>query len=248
MTEMPAAPPPDPAPQDPAPSDGDVAVMLGGARVVARGSGALWVPGARLLAVADLHLGKAARLARRGGALLPPYEAADTLARLGAEVAALDPALVVCLGDSFDEPAAAAELDPAQGAALARMARGRGWVWIAGNHDPAPHAHPGLCAPEHRAAGLVFRHIAREGAEAGEASGHWHPKATLAPRGRRVTRRCFLTDGRRMILPAFGAFAGGLDAADPLFDRLLGPGAVALLTGPRVVRAPRSALLPRRAA
>jgi DNA ligase-associated metallophosphoesterase len=219
--------------------------LLGAALAVARPSGALWLPAARLLAVADLHLGKAARYARRGGALLPPYDAADTLARLAAEVAALDPAEVVCLGDSFDEQASAAELDAAQAGALAAMAAGRSWVWIAGNHDPAPHGHGGASRAEHAAAGLLFRHIAAPGAQAGEVSGHWHPKATLAPRGRRVTRRCFLTDGRRAILPAFGAYAGGLDAADPLFDGLLGPQAVALLTGPRVTRAPRAALVPR---
>lgn len=222
--------------------------LLGPALAVARPSGALWLPGARLMAVADLHLGKAARYARRGGALLPPYEAADTLARLAAEIAALEPAVVVCLGDSFDEPAAAAELDPAQAAALAAMAAGRDWVWIAGNHDPAPHGQAGACRPDHAAAGLTFRHIAAPGAQGAEVSGHWHPKATLAPRGRRVTRRCFLTDGRRAILPAFGAYAGGLDAADPLFDALLGADAVALLTGARVTRAPRAALVPRGAA
>jgi DNA ligase-associated metallophosphoesterase len=219
--------------------------LLGPALAVARPSGALWLPAARLMAVADLHLGKAARHARRGGALLPPYEAADTLARLAAEVAALDPAIVVCLGDSFDEPVAAAEMEPAQASALADMAARRDWVWIAGNHDPAPHGHPGACRPEHVAARLTFRHIAAPGPQAGEVSGHWHPKGTLAPRGRRVTRRCFLIDGRRAILPAFGAYAGGLDAADPLFDALLGPDAVALLTGARVTPAPRAALIPR---
>lgn len=222
--------------------------LLGAALAVARPSGALWLPAARLMAVADLHLGKAVRYARRGGALLPPYEAADTLGRLGAEVAALDPAVVVCLGDSFDEPAAAAELDAAHRAALTAMAAGRDWVWIAGNHDPAPHGHAGACRAEHVAAGLTFRHIAAPGPQAGEVSGHWHPKATLAPRGRRVTRRCFLTDGRRAVLPAFGAFAGGLDATDPLFDALLEPDAAAFLTGARVTRAPRAALIPRGAA
>ena len=62
-----------------------------GLRLEARCSGALWWPGERWLIVADLHLGKSERMARRGGALLPPYEAEDTLRRLRDETAALDP-------------------------------------------------------------------------------------------------------------------------------------------------------------
>ena len=116
-------------------------VTLAGARLAARASGALWWPDERLLCVADLHLGKSERLARRGGALLPPYETAETLDRLAAEIAALAPARVVCLGDSFDDSAAGAALAPDQAARLYALAAGREWIWIAGNHDPAPGSH-----------------------------------------------------------------------------------------------------------
>ncbi len=213
--------------------------------VVARPSGALWAPALVMLAVADLHLGKAERMARRGGALLPPYEAAETLARLEAEVAALDPAVVVCLGDSFDDDDAAAALDPVARARLAGLAAGRRWIWIAGNHDPAPQGLPGETAPALRIGGLDLRHIGRAGDSPGAVSGHLHPKATLRLRGRRIARRCFLADRARIVLPAFGAYTGGLDACDPVFDALFPGSALALLLGQRLVAAPRAALSPR---
>lgn len=206
-------------------------LTLAGARLEARASGALWWAAERLLCVADLHLGKSERLARRGGALLPPYETAETLDRLAAEIAALAPAVVVCLGDSFDDAAAAAALSPADAARLAALAAGRDWVWIAGNHDPAPPPLPGTHLGELGRGGLVFRHEAAAGAAPGEVSGHFHPRLRLAARGRALARACFLHDARRLILPAFGAYAGGLRADHPALAALLAPPARAILTG-----------------
>jgi DNA ligase-associated metallophosphoesterase len=219
--------------------DGALALDFPPEPVAALPCGALWAPRLRLLAVADLHLGRSERLARRGGALLPPYETAETLARLARAIAVLDPATVVCAGDSFDDDRAAATLDPAAQAALAAMAQGRRWVWLAGNHDPAA---AGEAAAAFAAGGLTFRHIPDAAAAAGEVAGHMHPKATLTLRGRRIVRRCFLHDRRRIVLPAYGAFTGGLDAADAAFDALVGPDAVAALLGPCVTAAPRAAL------
>ena len=218
-----------------------LAFALAGETLVARPSGALWAPRPAALIVADLHLGKAERLARRGGALLPPYETEETLARLAAEIAALRPARILCLGDSFDDTAAARALGPALAPRLAAMAGGAAWVWVAGNHDPAPAGAPGDWLAEARLGPLTLRHIARPGADA-ELSGHFHPKARVSLRGRRIARRCFLRDDRRVILPAFGAYTGGLDATDAAFDALLAPGACALLTGRRVTAMPRAAL------
>jgi DNA ligase-associated metallophosphoesterase len=218
------------------------AFALAGARLVARPSGALWVPAARLLVAADLHLGKAERLARRGGGLLPPYETEETLSRLAAEVAALAPETVLLLGDSFDDGRAAEALDDESRARIAALAAGRRWVWAAGNHDPAPLGLPGTHALEWRTGPLICRHVAARDAPAGEVSAHFHPKASLETRGRRVRRRCFLADERRVILPAFGAYTGGLDATDAVFDPLLGPDARALLLGRKVVAVPRAAL------
>ena len=113
-----------------------------GLRLEARASGALWWPGGGWLIVADLHLGKSERMARRGGPLLPPYEGLATLERLAAEIAALSPAAVISLGDGFDDLAAAGALDAGIAARLADMGRGRDWVWIGGNHDPAAPAAP----------------------------------------------------------------------------------------------------------
>jgi DNA ligase-associated metallophosphoesterase len=143
------------------------------------------------LAVSDLHMGKSERAARRGGPMLPPYEGIDTLLRLSADIAATAPRTVVCLGDSFDDAAAADALDEVTAAHLTPLMAGRAWVWIEGNHDPGPLGLGGT----HRAAlgwrVLVFRHIAEPGAQ-GEISGHYHPKARLRTRAGSITRRCFL--------------------------------------------------------
>jgi DNA ligase-associated metallophosphoesterase len=217
-------------------------LTLAGATLTARPSGALWWPAERLLCVADLHLCKSERTARRGGPLLPPYETAETLDRLAAEVAALAPATVVCLGDSFDDCAAGAALAPADAARLLALSAGRDWIWIAGNHDPAPLALPGRHLAELRAGPLAFRHAALPDAAPGEVSGHYHPKLRLPVRGGAVTRPCFLADAARLILPAFGAFTGGLFASAPPLARLLAPDARAILTGQPCVAVPLAAL------
>lgn len=217
-------------------------LTLAGARLVALGSGALWWPAARLLCVSDLHLGKSERMARRGGGLLPPYETEDTLARLEAEVTACAPDLVVCLGDSFDDLASAAALERAALARIGALQAGRRWVWIEGNHDAGPVALGGEHLGELRLGPLVFRHIAEAAAE-GEVSGHYHPKARVALRGRSLSRPCFLQDGARLVMPAFGTYTGGLAWTDPALQGLMGDGARAILTGPT----PRAFPMPRRA-
>ena len=211
-------------------------LTLCGIAFTARASGALWWPEARVLTVSDLHLGKSDRIARRGGPLLPPYEGADTLLRLDAELSALDPATVICLGDSFDDLAAAA-LPEAEALWLARLMAGRRWIWIAGNHDPGPVDLGG----EHRAeiafGPVRFRHEAVPGA-AGEVSGHYHPKARLGGRW----RPCFLADAARIVMPAFGTYTGGLPCGAPPLRALMGRGALAVLTGGEALAVPYAAL------
>ena len=204
---------------------------LAGVPLVALGSGALWWPGHRLLAVSDLHLGKSGRRARAGGSLLPPYETRDTLIRLDADIRRRDPSTVVCLGDSFDDIASADALDDEAALWLTRMQAGRRWLWVEGNHDPGPVGLGGTHLAEMALPPLTLRHIARPGAS-GEISGHYHPKATVHARGRAVTRRCFLIDGDRAILPAYGTYTGGLAARAPELARLMRPEALAVLTGP----------------
>jgi DNA ligase-associated metallophosphoesterase len=189
-------------------------------------SGALHWPAQSLLCVSDLHFGKSQRMARRGGALLPPYEVMETLTRLDADIAATNPARIICLGDSFDDTAAEAELDENARLWLTRMMAGRDWTWIAGNHDPAPLTLGGTNRAAITLGPLTFRHIAQAGA-CGEISGHYHPKARLKSRA----RPCFLVDGRRIILPAYGTYTGGLWCGDAAFAALITPPAFAILTG-----------------
>lgn len=222
----------------------DAEIEVAGARVVLRPSGVFFWPERGLVAVADLHLGRAERLAREGGELLPPYETIDTLDRLEAEIMVLQPRAVVCLGDSFDDLAAARNLSDEVLVRIGRLAAGRRWCWIAGNHDPGPVELPGSHLAELRLGLLNFRHIAlaRLGTNGGEVSGHYHPKARLTRRGTSVTRRCFLADGQRVILPAFGTYTGGLDVLDPAFDALVDADAGAWMLGKRVTGVPRTRL------
>jgi uncharacterized protein len=198
------------------------ALRLNGADLLADLSGALVWPERRLLAVADLHLEKGSGFAARGQ-LLPPYDTAQTLAQLAAIIERHDPETVVCLGDSFHDGKAAQRLGQADGERLAGLVGGRRWIWIAGNHDPAPPLQlGGIVQAELTLGPLLFRHIAAAEASPGEVSGHFHPKAALNWRGRRLGGRCFIGDDRRLILPAFGAYAGGLDVRDPAIAGLFG--------------------------
>lgn len=196
----------------------------------ARPSGALYWPARRALIVADLHLGKSARMAARGGALLPPFETADTLAKLAADLAALPVAQVISLGDAFDDDAAPDALRATDRSALQAMAQGRDWLWITGNHDTRAAPGFGTVASDWHAGALVLRHIAGKGPD---ISGHYHPKARLAGR----SRPAFLIGADHLILPAFGTYTGGMDCdTDPLAS-LVGPG-LAVLIGPRLIARP----------
>lgn len=216
-------------------------------------SGALHWPGGDLLCVSDLHLGKSERIARRGGCLLPPYEVRDTLLRLQADIATTGARTVVCLGDSFDDCAAAGALDEEARLWIARLQAGRRWIWIEGNHDPGPLGLPGSHLAELAAGPLVFRHIAKPGSGGdgrGEISGHYHPKAAIAARGRRISRPCALVTAARAILPAYGTYTGGLSWTDPALRALMGErGARAILVGPvpHTVPVPVAAPKPERA-
>lgn len=209
------------------------AFRLQGEGLVALPSGALHWPAEAVMVVGDLHLGKSGRMARRGGPLLPPYETEATLARLDAAIEAVAPARVICLGDSFDDAVAGDELVEAHRLWLTRLMAGRDWIWIAGNHDPAPLALGGSHRSEWRQGALVFRHIAEAGGGA-EVSAHYHPKARVGGR----SRACFLIDATRVILPAFGTYTGGLPCDHPELQALMGPGAIAVLTGTQAVAIP----------
>lgn len=207
---------------------------VAGVRGVFDSSGVLWLPDDGVLVVSDLHLEKGAAFARRGR-LIPPYDSAATLARLAAVITRYEPRAVISLGDSFHDGVGAAMMPPVYRDALASLALGRDWYWIAGNHDPDPPAGlPGDCVGELAVAGLTFRHEPLRGAGAGEIAGHLHPGARVIRRGRSIRRPCFATDGKRLVMPAFGAFTGTLNVLDKawrgIFRReeltayLMGPG------------------------
>ncbi|MEP4197223.1 MAG: ligase-associated DNA damage response endonuclease PdeM [Aliishimia sp.] len=220
-------------------------VTLKGVQLTALPSGALWWKAHSTLCVSDLHLGKSERIARRGGAILPPYETQDTLDRLSADLEATNAKTVICLGDSFDDLSAAQAMPDAVRLQISQLQAGRHWVWIQGNHDPGPVEFGGTHMAEFKQSPIVFRHIAQNAAD-GEISGHYHPKARIHTRARAISRPAFLVDDRRMILPAYGTYTGGLWSHDPLFDPLFKPRAIAILTGKRAlaVPMPRSQRMP----
>ncbi|RDD62388.1 ligase-associated DNA damage response endonuclease PdeM [Ferruginivarius sediminum] len=220
-------------------------LRVNGADLLADLSGALVWPDKRTLVVADLHLEKGSSLGRHKRPL-PPYDSAATLGRLETVIARYEPETVICLGDSFHDGDGATRLSDGDRGRLRALTNAREWVWIAGNHDPAPSPKiGGQVAEELVIGGLLFRHVAADGrAPAGEISGHYHPKAAVWARGRRMSHRCFAGDGRRLVLPAFGAYTGGLSVLDPairaLFPRRC---EVHLLGRQRIVSADRSALV-----
>lgn len=215
----------------------DYSFTLADVALIARADKTLWWPSERLLCVSDLHLGKSERIARRGGTLLPPYETRETLWRLQDAVAATDPKTVVCLGDSFDDISAARAVSDETRASLTRLQAGRTWIWIEGNHDPGPIDLGGTHLAEFKHGPLVFRHIATTPAT-GEISGHYHPKAGLPGTGKRP---CFLLDPARLIMPAFGAYTGGLSARHDVLAAIMQASAVAILTGKRAIPVPLAA-------
>lgn len=199
---------------------GGLRTTLAGTPVTFRASGALWIEAERMLVVADLHLEKGSAYAARGQ-MLPPYDTRDTLGRLAAEVAATRAAAVVLLGDTFHDRASEDRLaddDAQQLRALSALTR---LIWVVGNHDAdGPRALPGEVVDGLAVAGLRLRHEPMSGPQPGEVAGHLHPCAkVIASRGS-VRRRCFVTDGERVVAPAFGAYAGGLNIRDQAFAGL----------------------------
>ncbi len=216
--------------------------QLGGTRVCAHADGSVFLPGPCVLSVGDLHLGRSERTARQGGGLIPPYETRDTLDRLEAAIDRNNPRTVVLVGDSFDDTDSAVALAPHLTERINRMAAGRSWIWITGNHDPGPIDLPGTYRDTWRVGRISFRHIAQETADGPEISAHYHPKAVLSRSGTRISRKCHLVDNRRAILAAFGTYTGGLKVTDPAFDPLMETEAVAVLLGKAVHPIPRARL------
>ncbi|WP_425228709.1 ligase-associated DNA damage response endonuclease PdeM [Sphingomonas sp.] len=206
-----------------------VPFSFGGHALFALGQGALFWPARRALLVADLHLEKASWFAGRGQ-MLPPYDTLATLADLEALVVATDAAELWCLGDSFHDGEGCERLPGEARATLTALTARTRWTWITGNHDPViADRCGGELAAEAVVDGLVLRHEATPDERRPELSGHFHPKLRLTVRGRQVARRCFVATPSKLILPAFGALTGGLDAHHPAIVRAVGRVAEALV-------------------
>ncbi len=193
-------------------------VDVAGVTFVADLSGALYWQEQSVLVVSDLHLEKGSSFASRG-VLLPPYDTAATLGRLAAVIARHDPRMVIALGDSFHDRTAHERMSAPDRDAIAAFQVGRDWIWISGNHDPALTPDlGGVVAHEVAIGPIAFRH--EPTGAAGEIAGHLHPKARVAARGRSMERRCFACDGERAVMPAFGAYTGGLSIRDAAFAKI----------------------------
>ena len=200
-------------------------IAVAGVRAVCDQRAALHFPELDLLVVSDLHLEKGSSFARRGR-LIPPYDTAATLLRLASVVEDYAPRTIVSLGDSFHDGEGAARLPEPFRDSLLGMMKGRDWFWVAGNHDPdAPDDLPGETVQELAVGGLVFRHEPSKGLVEGEVAGHLHPCARIVQRSRSVRRRCFASDGARLVMPAFGAFTGSLNVLDRAYKGMFRNGA-----------------------
>jgi DNA ligase-associated metallophosphoesterase len=201
--------------------------------------GALWWPAESTLFVADLHFEKASHFAAKGW-LLPPHATADTVANLIAAIESTGAQRLVCLGDSFHDEAGPERLSDETRRALMTMTRSLDWWWITGNHDEdAAAVLGGRMLAEGRIGPLVLRHEADPADATPELSGHFHPKLVIRHRGRHIARRCFAHGPTKLILPAYGAFTGGLDIADPTLQAALaGPVTALVVDGERLLRFP----------
>jgi DNA ligase-associated metallophosphoesterase len=209
---------------------------IAGVTLLADFSGALVWEEQNLLIVSDLHLEKGSSFAARG-VLLPPYDTAATLGRLAAVIARHDPRMVIALGDSFHDRSAHERLSGTDRDAISALQARRDWIWISGNHDPSlPSDLGGVVASEVCIGPIAFRH--EPTGAFGEIAGHLHPKARVATRGRSTERRCFACDGERAVMPAFGAYTGGLSIRDAAFAKIFGtPGFMAHVLGDNRVHA-----------
>jgi hypothetical protein len=212
---------------------GALAFELAGAEALLRPSGALWLAAERVLIVADLHLEKGSAYAARGQ-MLPPYDTRETLARLAAEAARLMPRVVVLLGDTLHDAGAEARLDREDARALVALAAVAELIWIVGNHDAdGPKGLPGQSVANWTTGGLTLVHEPSAAPRRGEVAGHLHPCAKVKARGGGIRRRCFVSDGERLVMPAFGAFAGGLNVRDAAFAGLFRRPPLAVALGAR---------------
>ena len=219
-----------------------VPASFAGHDFLASGDGALFWPPQNALLVADLHLEKASWFARLGQ-FLPPYDSLATLTMLARDIDRSGATTLYCLGDSFHDRFGCDRLPDDARALLTSLTGRLDWVWITGNHDAGFADHcGGRIEEELTIDGVALRHEAVVGDPTPEISGHFHPKLRLHMKGRNVSRRCYVASTTKLILPAYGALTGGLDAHHPEILKKVGAGASALIPAAgRLLRFPIAA-------
>lgn len=213
-----------------------LSVTVAGEPVQLRPAGTLWLPHFSTLVVADLHLEKGSAYAMRGQ-LLPPYDTRETLQRLHDEVRETSPARLVFLGDSLHDMGAISRIPVQEREAVIALAQQLELVWISGNHDPdGGSAFGGKTLEVLQLGALELCHEPKQGHQTGEVAGHLHPCAKLSGASGSLRRRCFISDGRRLIMPAFGAYTGGLNVLDDAYTGLFDGQPYAYLIGRKISR------------
>ena len=199
-----------------------IELSFAGEAVVLDASGALYLPDHRTLIVSDLHLEKGSYFAARGRPI-PRYDTRDTLLRLARAIAFYEPSCLVCLGDSFHDVRADRRMEAGDAAVLNELMTACGeWIWITGNHDPQiSPALGGRCALAERAGTLNLIHRPEDGVPP-LIAGHYHPKCSVRAAGRSLSGPCFLIGGQLLLMPAFGAYAGGLSVGSEPIAALFG--------------------------
>lgn len=188
--------------------------QFGGEQFSIAGDAALYWPVHQALLVSDLHLEKASSYAARSGQMLPPYDSMATLHDLTKLIETHDVRSVYCLGDNFHDDEGEARLASAASELLRELTARLDWIWITGNHDREVSGRWGGTAHDELTVGpIILRHEAEADCSTPEISGHFHPKYRFQHRGRNVSRRCFVMSETKIIMPAFGALTGGMDAA-----------------------------------
>ena len=172
---------------------------------------------------------RARRYAERG-TLLPPYDTRETLARL-AEVDrplrarhASSRSATACTMRGAAERIGADDLEIS-----AALQEDREWIWIAGNHDPeiAERARRARLLDDLEVAGSRCATSRRPAASRTRSPATCTPPPSSPCTATTIRRPCFVGNGRRLVMPAFGAFTGGLNVLDDAFEPLFGNGGMA---------------------
>lgn len=188
-------------------------IKINGQDVMCNADGTALFNNARMLVVSDLHLEKGRALSATSP--VPQYDTDATLIALEEAILRDKPDEVLFLGDSFHRADLAKSLAQHHQDKLQELAHGRNFIWVLGNHDPnLPDFLPGEVAMDYVNSNITFRHIAQPAIIGGEVSGHYHPKVRIKTKVRAISGKCFIHDGQRLIMPAFGAYTGGLSVFD----------------------------------